>query len=137
SAVLHGFAFNQFVSMETLAIALQTCFQPTRGAIDELRKFCAAVRSAQSIGVADDGVSQTVEAKRGIAAVQTTPVVNPWGLAPWRTFAELAQPESPFVLRFREGDEPMAGLYETGDARWQVEAVQEIARTLRVLLGQD
>lgn len=137
SAAMHGFAFNQFTSLDSLAIALQTCFEPARGTVDELRRFCASVRSSRTLGIADDGVSQTVEAKRGIAAVQTTPVGNPWILAPWRTFAEVSQPISPFVLRFREDDEPEAGLYETGDARWQVEAVQSIATFVRAALGPD
>lgn len=137
SAAMHGFAFNQFTSLDGLAIALQTCFEQARGTVDELRRFCASVRSSRTLGIADDGVSQTVEAKRGIAAVQTTPVSNPWLLAPWRTFAEVPQPISPFVLRFREDDDPEAGLYETGDARWQVEAVQSIATFLRNVLGPD
>jgi len=134
---LKGFSFNSAIGLETLTIALQTCFQPGRGQIDELRKFCASVRSTASITVADDQVSQQIEARRGIAAVQPTAVVNPWSLAPWRTFPEIEQPISPFVLRFVEGEVPRAGLFETGDASWQVDAVKAIARALRVLLGQD
>lgn len=135
NAVLHGFSFNNPVSLELLAIALQTCFEPGRGKIDELRAFCASVRSTQEIGTDDDGVSQQIAAKSGIVAVQPTRVNNPWSLAPWRTFAEIAQPESPFILRFIKAEEARAGLFETGDARWQVEAVKSIAAKLRELLG--
>jgi hypothetical protein len=136
SAAMHGFAFNSAVTLEMLAIALQTCFEPGRGHVNGLRQFCASVRSSSEIGVADDGVSQQISAKSGVAAVLPTPVVNPWSLAPWRTFSEIPQPESPFILRFIKGDEPRAGLFETGDARWQVEAVQAIATKLRELLGE-
>jgi len=136
SATLAGFQFDQFVPLDTLAIALQTCFEPEAGEVEELRRFCASVRATASIQVADDGVSQAVEAKSGIAAVQTTGVKNPWQLAPWRTFAEVAQPLSPFVLRFKESEgKPLAGLFRTGDARWQVEAVASIATLLREELG--
>jgi hypothetical protein len=135
NAAMHGFSFNNAVGLEMLAIALQTCFEPGRGQIDRLRQFCASVRSTEEIGVADDSVSQQVSAKSGIAAVLPTPVVNPWSLAPWRTFSEVAQPESPYILRFFKGEEPRAGLFETGDARWQVEAVQAIGAKLRELLG--
>lgn len=136
SAVLKGFAFNTPVALEALNIALQTCFAPDLGDIIGIRKFCAAVRATAEIGTADDGVSQEVQAKRGVAAIQNTPVNNPWQLAPFRTFSEVPQPLSPFVLRFRESEgAPVAGLYETGDARWQVDAVKAIARQLRVLLG--
>jgi len=134
---IQGFSFNSPVPLDTLNIALQTCFEPRRGQIDELRKFCAAVRDTNEVRVADDGVSQEINAKRGVAAVQPTPVVNPWSLAPWRTFSEVAQPVSPFVLRFIQGDEPRAGLYETGDASWQVDAVRAIAKELRSLLGDE
>lgn len=136
---LRGFSFEDYYSLDGLAIALQTCFAPGVGQVESLRQFCAAVRATSSIGVDDDGVSQTVAAKRGIAAVQETGVKNPWLLAPWRTFPEVAQPLSPFVLRFTkaEGELPEAGLFETGDARWQVEAVQNVAGFLRNQLGPD
>jgi hypothetical protein len=136
-SAIQGFMFGQQMPLEMLNIALQTCFQPTIGQIEELRRFCASVRSSQSVGVDDDGVSQTVEAKSGIAAVRTTPVNNPWHLAPWRTFAEVAQPVSPFILRFKQGEEPQAGLYETGDGSWQVDAVKAIAAYLSDRLGPD
>lgn len=137
TAVLQGFSFNNPIALETLNIALQTCFEPARGQIDALRRFCASVRSTQELGTADDGVSQEVNAKRGIAAVQPTQVTNPWLLAPWRTFAEVPQPVSPFILRFKQSDEPLAGLFETGDASWQVEAVKVIAAALRTRLGDE
>lgn len=135
SAVLQGFSFNQFHAMDTLHIALQTCFEADAGDIEELRKFCASVRSTAEVGVADDGVSQSVTAKAGVAAVVTTGVRNPWELAPWRTFAEITQPTSPFVLRFKQGDAPTGGLFETGDASWQPNAVAAIAKHLRAALG--
>lgn len=134
-----GLALNSPISMEDLAIGLQTCFSQDLGDIAKLRAFCASVRSTESVGVDDDGVSQTVAAKRGIAAVQTTAVMNPWNLAPYRTFAEVAQPISPFVLRFRDarhGDDMSAGLYETGNQLWRVIAVQAVATYLRDKLGK-
>lgn len=132
SAVLSGFSFNSPTPLEALNIALQTCFAPDRGQIAGLRRFCASVRSTQEVGTDDDGVSQSVAAKSGIAAILPTKVNNPWLLAPFRTFSEVEQPLAPFVLRFRESDgAPVAGLYETGDARWQVEAVKAIAQYLR------
>lgn len=132
TATMAGFSFNSPVQLEALNIALQTCFDPTQGDIAGLRKFCASVRSTREIGTDDDGVSQAVQAKAGIAAVHVTPVSNPWLLAPWRTFAEIPQPTSFYVLRFKESEgAPIAGLYETGDASWQVEAVKRIAAHLR------
>lgn len=134
-----GFVFgddNEELTLEELAIALQTCFDVTRGDCVDIQKFCSQVRATASVGVADDGISQTVEAKRGVAAVLTTAVRNPWQLAPWRTFSEIEQPLSPYVLRFRTGGAglPVPALYETGNQLWQVEAVQTLAKYLRVAL---
>lgn len=136
---LKGFRFNQYEPLTDLSIALQTCFVPGEGQVRDLQQFCAAVRATQEIGVDDDGVSQTVQARRGVAAVQEARVNNPWLLAPWRTFAEVPQPASPFVLRFvkEEGELPEAGLFETGDSYWQVRAVRAIADVLQTLLGPD
>ena len=49
--------------------------------------------------MADDGVGQTVTAKSGVTRTTKVDVKNPWMLAPFRTFPEVAQPESPFILR--------------------------------------
>lgn len=133
-----GFKFNDAVSLESLSIALQTCFAPQVGAIENLRKFCASIKSTEEIGIADDGVSQEVNAKAGIAAVVPVTVNNPWLLAPFRTFAEIDQPTSPFVLRFfksAEGGAPRAALFETGNAHWKTDAVMKIATYLRISLG--
>jgi len=131
-----GFEFNDYGPLEDLSIALQTAFDIDRGDCRELQKFCSQVRSTASVGVADDGISQTVEAKRGVAAVLTTAVKNPWMLAPYRTFAEVEQPLSPYVLRFKSYGEgmPNAALYETGSQQWKVEAVGTLAKYLRVAL---
>lgn len=135
SAGMLGFRFDCYQPLEMLNIALQTCFAPGNGEIEELRKFCAAVRSTQETGVADDGVSQTVQARRGVAAVQTTAVKNPWLLAPYRTFSEIEQPLSPFVLRFADTDDPEAALFQTGDLSWQVFAISDVATELRRLFA--
>lgn len=132
-----GFEFNSYGSLEDLNIALQTMFDENRGEVTDLRKFTSAIRQSSSVGLADDGVSQSVEAKRGVAAVLPTAVKNPWALAMYRTFAEVEQPLSYYVLRFRgyEGQLPQAALYETFDARWQVKAVETIAKWLRVKMA--
>lgn len=128
------FEFNDYGSLEDLNIALQTMFDSERGEVADLRKFASAIRQSSSVGLADDGISQSVEAKRGVAAVLPTAVKNPWQLAMYRTFAEVEQPLSYYVLRFRgyEGQLPQAALYETFDARWKVKAVETIAKWLRV-----
>lgn len=128
-----GFRFNAFEEMSPFNIALQTCFVPSEGRIEELRKFSASVKADAEIRIDDDGFSQQVTAKAGVAAVTGVQVQNPWELAPWRTFAEVEQPLSPFILRFqREDGEPVeAGLFETGNQQWRNVAIARVAAWLR------
>lgn len=137
---MFGFQFDNYMAAEGMTIALQTCFQPDRGDLSDLRAFCSSIRSTKEAGIADDGVSQTVSAKAGIAAITTVPVKNPWTLAPWRTFPELDQPLSPFVLRFAQHDfqRDMHGvaLFRTGNAAWYNEAVRIIVGYLTAKVTQ-
>src|SRR5690606_11961476 len=89
------------------------------------------VRTEASVGTSDDGVTQKVEVKAGISMVGMAEVPNPVTLAPYRTFHDVTQPESPFVLRVKmEGERAFAALFEADGGRWQQTAVQEIAAWL-------
>jgi hypothetical protein len=58
-------------------------------------------------------------------------------LAPYRTFREIAQPASLFVLRLqtsRHGDKPECALFEADGGQWKLEAIQALATYLRTAL---
>ena len=48
---------------------------------------------------------------------------------PRRTFPEIDQPESPYILRLREG--PQAALFRADDQAWRVEAIASIGAWLQ------
>ena len=87
----------------------------------------------------DNGVSQqTVTTAGGVVLVGTAPVPNPVTLAPYRTFREIEQPESLFVLRMRtgkDGEKPTAALFEADGGSWKLEAIKRIAAYLREQVG--
>ena len=56
-------------------------------------------------------------------------IVNPVRLTPLRIFPEVEQPESPFIIRFRDGG--MCALFECDGGLWQTKAVANIAVWLR------
>ena len=56
------------------------------------------------------------------ATVEVRPYVN---LQPFRTFLEVAQPESMFLLRLKEGGN--VGLFEADGGVWRLEATRNIA----------
>ena len=101
---------------------------------DLVLKFVGSMRDEQSNQTADDGFSQRVTIKTGVAQVGDVTVVTPVYLAPRRTFPEIEQPESPYVLRLKEG--PQAALFKTDDLQWKVEAITRIGQYLRDALKE-
>ena len=88
--------------------------------------------------VADDGVSQQVTTKAGVARVENVTVPNPVGLRPYRTFQEIEQPASQYVLRMRrEGGNglPSIALHEVLDDQWRFKAVQQIKKFLESIVS--
>ncbi|MDD3212287.1 MAG: hypothetical protein PHY64_01360 [Eubacteriales bacterium] len=90
------------------------------------------IRQETSAEAADDGVSQRITVKNGIAKIGETIVKNPVYLEPMRTFTEIAQPSSPFVLRVKEG--PQIALYEADGGAWKNVAVIGIKEYLDEML---
>jgi len=76
----------------------------------------------------DDGVTQAVEAKTGIARVENVTVPNPVTLRPYRTFLDVAeQPKCLFVFRMRQADKgPECALFEADSGLWKLEAIRQI-----------
>ena len=75
----------------------------------------------------DDGFTQTVTARAGVALVEEVKVPNPVTLRPYRTFMEVEQPPSSFVLRLRSGDKsPNVSLHEADGGQWKLEAIRAI-----------
>lgn len=129
----NGFAFGNFYSLEEFNTKLQALFKDT----DErarLLKVLGNVKDEKVKTAADDGVTQSVTARRGVAFVQEVAVPNPVTLAPYRTFPEIAQPESDFILRVRAGrnenELPTVALFEADGGRWQLEAVKRVKEYL-------
>lgn len=128
-----GFPFGQFLSIEEFLIAAQS-----RILHDEaLRSVLAVVGNIQDGHVKtleDDGVTQVVAAKTGVARLSNMKIENPVTLRPYRTFREIDQPASPFILRFRPGGAeslPTVALFEADGGSWKIEAIDGIAGYLR------
>ncbi len=128
--------YGKFYDLEPFIISVQTLF----GVDDEsvrLQRFVGSVTKEDSIQVADDGVSQQVVVRKGIQRVGPEAVPNPFTLRPYRTFPEVTQPASRFIVRFRGGGEgkfPTAALFEVVDVKWRNDAVDSIEQKLVELL---
>ena len=126
---------GRYMDTEEFQVMLQTCFMPTEN-LDLVLRLAGSVRKDQSLQKADDGVSQKITINSGVTTASDVVVKNPVELIPFRTFMEVDQPVSPFVLRFNE--EGRAALFTGAGKAWVVEAKKNIVAYLkRELLGSS
>ncbi len=133
------FNFGLFQSCEQFVIALQSLFADVEDRASVL-KIVGNIKEEAVGAYDDDGVTQTVTAKAGIARVGEVPVPNPVVLAPFRTFAEIEQPTSPFILRMKagmsQGSTPTCALFEADGGKWKLAAIEGIAKYLRIKIAE-
>ena len=77
--------------------------------------------------LSDNGFSQTVAARSGVASVAEVELPNPIRLRPYRTFLEINQPESLFVVRARQGKPlPEFSVHLADAGLWKLMAIEAI-----------
>lgn len=121
------FQFNHFYEHESFMISFQAWFNDTPGKADVL-KLVGNLQTGTIRTVADDGISQKATVRSGITRVEETTVPGIVALQPFRTFKEIKQPESSYILRLRENANglPEVGIFDAGGDHWQFEAMCEI-----------
>lgn len=129
-AVLPEFCFNTYYSIESMIIALKSKFEPTEDR-DYLVKLLGNITDTKSVQTKDDGVTQSVTVNAGIQMLGETKVKPIVSLKPYRTFLEVEQPESEFLIRLREGQ---AALYEADGGEWRNQAMANIGDLMREML---
>lgn len=120
--------FGDFQDPESFNIALQANFEPSTARASVL-SVVGGLRAEAVQTLEDDGISQTATARKSVVAIQKVPVPNPVVLRPYRTFAEVEQVESSFVLRLRGGGDgklPSCALIEADGGAWALTAILRI-----------
>lgn len=133
-AIVPTIRFGCFFPIEEFNIMMQSMFVPSDITAAVL-KVVGNIKEEKVKNVGDDGVSQVVTAKTGIARVEDIILPNPVILAPYRTFAEVEQPASRFVFRMKEG--PQAALFEADGGAWKLAAMLNIADYLKSELAKQ
>lgn len=126
-ALLPDINFNTYLDVERFIIQTQANFIQNEHT-DSLLRFVGSISEQNSKETKDNGVTQSVVAKTGVATVEEVDVPNPILLRPFRTFVEVPQPESSFILRLRNG--PAAALYEADGGAWELNAMHNIEEYL-------
>lgn len=120
------FQYNAFIALEKFIISLQADFVPS-DTVDQILKVIGTLSDGVVKQFADDGVTQSVTARTGIARLGEVPVPNPVILAPYRTFIEVEQPSSRFIFRMKSGEQqPQCGLFEADGGAWVNQAMADI-----------
>lgn len=123
-AKLPDIVFNRFQDRESFNIMLQSCFVSENTDLAEVLELISNVVEDQGVKTTDDGLSQKVVVKQGITSVVSATLKSQYALKPFRTFVDVPQPASGFVLRLREGGQ--AALFEADGGVWELEAIQTI-----------
>jgi len=120
--------YDSFVDTEQFNIMLQASFAD-KGDKALVLKFTGLIRDEAVKETGDNGISQKVTIKTGIASVGEAEVPNPVNLAPYRSFPEIDQVGSKFIFRMQEG--PKAALYEADGGAWKNESMKRIKDYLK------
>lgn len=115
---------GSFMPYEKAVIELRSLYIPNDDH-DYLLKLISSVSSESKVTSSDNGVTQSVEAKSGIALNSMVKVKPRVALRPFRTFVEVEQPESDFLLRISDRGE--IGVYPADGGVWKLEATRNIA----------
>lgn len=112
---------------EEAMIVLQSQFAPNDGT-EYLLDFLSRITDENSVSSDDNGMTQSVQVKKGIALAgreNIRPIVK---LKPYRTFLEVEQPESSFLIRIKDGCK--VGIIEADGGMWQFAARNSVKEYL-------
>lgn len=132
--IIPKFDFDRFYDTEAFNIKLQSTFVQAHQR-DVMLKVVGNIKEETVSTVGDDGVSQAVVAKAGVASVANVKVPNPVQLKPYRTFIDVEQPESEFIFRMQNG--PKCALFEADGGAWKNVAMLNIKKYFCEELKQE
>lgn len=117
---------------QSAIIELRSRFLPTEDS-EYLIGLISRINNEQGVSSTDNGVSQTVVTKQGISLMSQEAVKQRLALKPFRTFHEVPQPESEFILRLNDAGD--IGIFEADGGIWKMEAKDNIRMYLEEKLN--
>jgi len=130
---------GRFMALEAFIVGLQVRFADANDR-HRLLSLLSNVKHETVKTAIDDGVTQVVQARAGVALISDVAVPNPVLLVPYRTFRDVVQPESLFVVRVNQGKVnglPEVGLFEADGGAWKLTAMARIKDWLAAALPAD
>ena len=115
---------DRFMDYEKAVIELRSLYIPNDGT-DYLLQLLSSISNESKVTSTDNGVTQKIQATNGIAMSSMVTVKPRVTLQPFRTFIEVEQPASEFILRINERGE--IGFYQADGGVWKLEATRNVA----------
>lgn len=115
---------GRYSPYENAVVELRSLYIPNEDT-RYLLQLLGSISSESKVTSTDNGVTQKVEAKAGIALNSVVEIKPRVTLRPFRTFIEVEQPESEFLLRVNQSGE--IGLFEADGGVWKLEATRNVA----------
>lgn len=119
---------------DTAIIEARSRFLPTEDS-EYLLSLISRINNDEGVKTEDNGVSQTVVVKKGVQLAATEAVKPRLVLQPFRTFREVPQPKSEFILRLDE--KGRVGFFEADGGIWKMEAKDNIKRYFEETLAEE
>lgn len=115
---------DRFMGYEKAIIELRSLYIPNDGTA-YLLNLLSSISNESKVTSSDNGVTQQVEARSGIALNSMVKIEPRVSLQPFRTFVEVDQPESEFLLRINDRGE--IGFFPADGGVWKLEATRNVA----------
>lgn len=126
--IVPSICFGRWMSMEEFIIQLQTCFVDTFNK-QALIELVSKMTDETTVTRTDDGVGQQVTVSKGTGlkeCITVNPIVR---LKAYRTYQEIDQVETMYLVRVQEGGE--LRIIEADGGAWKTEAQKRVSEYLR------
>jgi hypothetical protein len=127
-----GFPFEQWLTIEQFIIAFQCGFVESANKARVI-KAVSSIKGSTVATSEDDGLAQKIAVENEVQRLEETTLEPMIALQPFRTFTEVTQPESLFLLRLKaaKDDLPRVALFEADGGAWKNTAITNIADFLK------
>jgi hypothetical protein len=133
------FPFGKFLTSEEFAVLFRSLFTRKEGDdFDYVLSYTGKLVHSESISAEDDGISQNVKIRKGVSGVLVEGVTLRAivRLSPFRTFREVEQPESEFLLRVNSvNGVPVVALFEADGGEWINRATENVVGYIQGEIG--
>ena len=128
-----GWESKQELGFEEAQIAMRTRFQETID-IAYLQKLLSEITTGAKVTLNDNGIATSIVTQKGVALQSNESIKPIVSLRPYRTFQEVAQPESPFLIRVNER---RIAFIEADGGMWKLKARETIKAFLEDKLSGE